>query len=30
MIETIRRLDIDETVRQKIFGGNAAALLGLS
>jgi aminocarboxymuconate-semialdehyde decarboxylase len=29
MIETIRRLDIDETVRQKIFGGNAAALLGL-
>ena len=29
MIETIRQLEIDESLRQKIFGGNAAALLGL-
>lgn len=29
MLESIRSLDIDETVRQKMFGGNAAALLGL-
>jgi aminocarboxymuconate-semialdehyde decarboxylase len=29
MIETISQLDIDKSVRQKIFGGNAAALLGL-
>ncbi len=29
MLESIRSLEIDETVRQKIFGGNAAALLGL-
>ena len=30
VIETIRGLDINEDVRRKIFGGNAAALLGLS
>ena len=30
MIDTIARLDVDEKVRQKIFGENAAALLGLS
>ena len=30
MIDTIARLDIDERVRQKIYGENAAALLGLS
>jgi aminocarboxymuconate-semialdehyde decarboxylase len=29
MLETIRGLDVDERVREKIFGGNAAALLGL-
>jgi aminocarboxymuconate-semialdehyde decarboxylase len=29
MIETLTQLEIDESVRQKIFGGNAAALLGL-
>jgi aminocarboxymuconate-semialdehyde decarboxylase len=30
MIETIRGLDVSNDVRQRIFGGNAAALLGLS
>jgi predicted TIM-barrel fold metal-dependent hydrolase len=30
MIDTIARLDIDERVRQKIYGENAATLLGLS
>jgi len=30
MIDTIARLDIDERVRQKIFGDNAATLLGLA
>ncbi len=30
MIDTIGRLDIDKTVRQKIFGDNAAILLGLT
>jgi len=30
MIETIRGLDVSEDVRRRIFGGNAAALLGLS
>src|SRR6185295_7824790 len=29
MIETIRGLDVDDEVKRKIFGGNAAALLGL-
>src|SRR6185369_11528615 len=29
MIETIRGLDVSEDVRRRIFGGNAAALLGL-
>jgi len=29
MLESIRSLEIDEVVRQKILGGNAAALLGL-
>ena len=29
MVDTIARLDIDEGVRRKIFGENAAALLGL-
>jgi aminocarboxymuconate-semialdehyde decarboxylase len=29
MIETIKKLDVSEDVRAKIFGGNAAALLGL-
>src|SRR6476619_7762914 len=29
MIDTIARLDIDQAVRQKIFGDNAAALLGM-
>ena len=30
MIETIRGLDVSEDVKRKIFGANAAALLGLS
>ncbi len=30
MIETIRGLDVSDDVRRRIFGGNAAALLGLS
>jgi aminocarboxymuconate-semialdehyde decarboxylase len=30
MLETIRGLDVDEGVKQRIFGGNAARLLGLS
>jgi aminocarboxymuconate-semialdehyde decarboxylase len=29
MIDTIKRLDVDEKVRAGIFGGNAARLLGL-
>jgi aminocarboxymuconate-semialdehyde decarboxylase len=29
MLETIRGLDVDESVRRRIFGGNAATLLGL-
>jgi len=29
MIETIRGLDVSDEVRRRIFGGNAAALLGL-
>ena len=29
MIETIEKLDVSDEVRQKIFGANAAALLGL-
>lgn len=29
MIDTIKRLDVSEDVREKIFGGNAARLLGL-
>jgi aminocarboxymuconate-semialdehyde decarboxylase len=27
MIETIKKLDVSDAVRQKILGGNAAALL---
>ena len=30
MIETLTQLEIDESVRRKIFGGNAAALLGVT
>ena len=30
MIETIRGLDIGDDVKRKIFGANAAALLGLA
>src|SRR5687767_13876399 len=30
MIETIRGLDVSDDVKRKIFGGNAAALLGLA
>jgi aminocarboxymuconate-semialdehyde decarboxylase len=30
MLETIGKLDIDEASREKIFGGNAARLLGLT
>ena len=29
MLETIRGLNVDESVRRRIFGGNAATLLGL-
>ena len=29
MLETIRGLDVDESVRERIFGGNAARLLGI-
>ena len=30
MIETIQGLDVGEDVKRKIFGANAAALLGLA
>jgi predicted TIM-barrel fold metal-dependent hydrolase len=30
MIETIKGLDVSDEVKRKIFGANAAALLGLS
>jgi aminocarboxymuconate-semialdehyde decarboxylase len=30
MIDTIRALDVDDIVRMKIFGGNAARLLGMT
>ncbi len=29
MIDTIKKLDVSDTVKQKIFAGNAAALLGV-
>jgi predicted TIM-barrel fold metal-dependent hydrolase len=29
MIETIRALDVDDGVKRKIYGENAAGLLGL-
>jgi aminocarboxymuconate-semialdehyde decarboxylase len=29
MIDTIRALDVDDDVRMKMFGGNAARLLGM-